>query len=164
MTDYIISDLHLHHANIIKYCQRPFKDVGHMDFTIINNWNNTVNKDDRVFFLGDLSFTVSKDLKLLNGEIIFIKGNHDKSLSTKFHQNLIITLAGQDVLLIHNPEHVPRVWKGWVIHGHTHNNEMDKYPKVNRKLKTINVCVEHWNYTPIKLSKIIEIITNEDLY
>jgi calcineurin-like phosphoesterase family protein len=63
-------------------------------------------------------------------------------------------------LLIHNPNpddnHQTQEqklklvnWHGWVIHGHVHNNEMNKYPFINGERKTINVSVELINYEPV---------------
>lgn len=158
MTTYIISDLHLKHKNIIQYCQRPFHSIDEMDYTIIHNWNSIVQPDDTVYFLGDLSLHFDESLALLNGNIIFIKGNHDKSKMVEFYDSLILELVNQKVLLIHNPADIPKNWQSWVIHGHSHNNELEQYPKINYKNKTINVCVELWDYKPIPLQTIINII------
>ncbi len=49
----------------------------------------------------------------------------------------------------------------WLIHGHTHNNELDKYPKINYKNKTINVSVELWDYKPVNIKTIMELIKND---
>ena len=46
---YFISDTHFCHSNIIKYCDRPFKDAKEMNETIINNCNNLVNNEDIVY-------------------------------------------------------------------------------------------------------------------
>ena len=40
---YFISDTHFCHSNIIKYCDKPFKDAKEIIETIINNCNNIVN-------------------------------------------------------------------------------------------------------------------------
>ena len=56
MKNWFSSDYHLGHANIIKYCERPFVDVEEMSATIIKNHNQRVKKEDTVFFLGDFCF------------------------------------------------------------------------------------------------------------
>ena len=53
MKIYIISDTHFNHENIIKYCNRPFKDINEMNDAIIDNWNRIVKKDEIVYHLGD---------------------------------------------------------------------------------------------------------------
>ena len=57
---FFISDLHLGHANIIKFDNRPFKDVDEMHTTLIKNWNKVVKDDSVVIYLGDLSFKNDK--------------------------------------------------------------------------------------------------------
>ena len=48
---FITSDLHLEHANIIKFCKRPFLNVRDMNKTLVNNWNKTIGKKDVVYYL-----------------------------------------------------------------------------------------------------------------
>ena len=55
MNTWLISDTHFDHANIIKYCNRPFKDVDEMNNTIWQNWNSVVDADDIVYHLGDFA-------------------------------------------------------------------------------------------------------------
>ena len=78
---FFTSDTHFYHGNIIRFCNRPFKDVEMMNETIISNWNNTVGQDDIVFHLGDFclggSAEWTKILDRLNGKIYLIMGNHD---------------------------------------------------------------------------------------
>ena len=50
---FFTSDTHFNHTNIIRFCNRPFKDVIHMNETIIANWNSVVGPDDIIFHLGD---------------------------------------------------------------------------------------------------------------
>ena len=50
---FFTSDTHFNHANIIKFCNRPFKDVEQMNDVMIANWNGVIGKDDTVFHLGD---------------------------------------------------------------------------------------------------------------
>lgn len=81
MTTFITSDLHFGHANIIDYCDRPFKDVDHMTEALIANWNSVVGPDDSTWILGDLVMgDREKNLehvKRLNGHKMLLPGNHD---------------------------------------------------------------------------------------
>ena len=53
--DYIISDLHLGDKGIIHFERTEFNTVEEHDAFILSQWNKTVvNKNDKVFFLGDL--------------------------------------------------------------------------------------------------------------
>ena len=78
---FFTSDTHFNHANILKFCDRPFKNVEEMNETIIVNWNKVIGKDDTVFHLGDFclggSAEWTKILDRLNGKIHLIVGNHD---------------------------------------------------------------------------------------
>ena len=158
---YLISDTHFNHANIIKYCNRPFKDVEEMDKIIIKNWNNIVRDKDIVYFLGDLVLSRKKSKKtrelinMLNGEIVIIKGNHDK-VGEKFR---IIEYEGYKFMLIHNPDSSYTFnFDGWVIHGHHHANHLDEYPFINPIKKRVNVSVEVIDYKPVSLDLIIKLI------
>lgn len=157
--NYIISDTHFNHHNVIKYSNRPFESVEQMNQTLITNWNNTVKKTDTIYILGDFVFgnkeSISKTLSQLNGKKILIMGNHDRRIK----KNPIWWLnLGFDVvhnypivyrdkyILSHEP--IEDTGRFINIHGHIHDEQIDigKY---------INVSVEHWNYTPINLDKII---------
>ena len=158
---FITSDLHLDHTNIIKYCKRPFINTEEMNKILIDNWNNTVSEKDTVYFLGDLAFgsgSKSTDywLKQLNGKIIFIKGNHDKSEKIKFHESYTLDYKNYKFLLTHEPEQVPNVWDGWAICGHHHNNKIQEYPFINKINKKINVSVELTKYRPVDIDEIIK--------
>ncbi len=81
MTTYFTSDLHIGHANIIKYCDRPFESVEEMNAALIDRWNSVVGDDDEVYLLGDVFMGRRADfemLGLLNGHIKLVPGNHDK--------------------------------------------------------------------------------------
>ena len=159
---YLISDLHLDHKNIIRYCDRPFSSVEEMNRTIIDNWNEVVEEDDFVYLVGDLAFGRRRSkmrywLKKLNGNVILILGNHDKGyLDSIVHADkCVLFYKGKKFLLIHDPKMV-NSGDDWVIHGHEHNNKPEKYPFMNGKNRTINVSVELINYTPISLDFLVD--------
>lgn len=85
MTIFFTSDTHFGHARIIELCDRPFRDVDHMNEMMIKNWNETVGPDDTVYHLGDVALgTIAESLPLvgrLNGHKILIPGNHDRIFS-----------------------------------------------------------------------------------
>lgn len=80
---YVISDHHWGHKNIIKFSNRPFDNLHHMENYMIDAWNSVVTDDDEVWHLGDISFKLNAKylvniLDRLNGKIHLIRGNHDK--------------------------------------------------------------------------------------
>lgn len=81
MTVFFSSDQHFGHANIIKYCDRPFEDVDHQTEVLISNWNSVVTEDDVVWVLGDFSFhkmtRTAEILSELKGTKFLVAGNHD---------------------------------------------------------------------------------------
>jgi len=163
---YVISDLHLDHKNIIKFCDRPFKNVDEMNEAIVKNWNKTVGKEDTVFYLGDMSYGKGSRragywLKQLNGNIVFIRGNHERLGRRIGHKQLILDYKGTRFYLIHDPALKPADWTEWLIHGHKHNSDLKGFPLLNKKNKTINVSAELLNYTPIKIDKLIKEVNLE---
>ena len=157
---FLVSDTHFDHANIIKYQNRPFKSVSEMNYELVRRWNEAVQPNDVVYFLGDLTIggghqTCAYWLKRLNGNIVFINGNHhDRGIA----DYLVTHHEGRPYLLVHDPIDAPADYEGWIIHGHCHANHLDKYPLINPKYKTVNVCVELINYTPIEFDKVHEMV------
>ncbi|MDD5311512.1 MAG: 2'-5' RNA ligase family protein [Dehalococcoidia bacterium] len=153
---YVISDLHLDHANIIEYCARPFlsSKVDEMNGVLVDNWNTTVGTGE-IYFLGDLS--LGKDSKpaghwlgKLRGKKHLIRGRHDADIRDA-REYEVVKSGRYTFLLAHDPGRLPVDWNGWVVHGHKHNNDMKNYPFINGDRKTINVCPELVNYRPVSL-------------
>ncbi|MBO0747216.1 MAG: hypothetical protein J2O47_02630 [Acidimicrobiaceae bacterium] len=75
------ADLHFGHANIIRYCDRPFTSVEAMDEGLIERWNDSVTPDDEVWLLGDFAMGgLAEHLPLaqrLAGHKVLVAGNHD---------------------------------------------------------------------------------------
>jgi calcineurin-like phosphoesterase family protein len=139
-TTYFTGDLHLGHANIIKFTGRPFQKNGvllidEMDNTLINNWNARIGDRDTVYVLGD--FCMWRDKKAperyfrrLRGRKILIAGNHDKQATlalpwaeTYPEGQRILKLSKHKLVLNHCSM---QVWidshKGsWHLFGHSHN-------------------------------------------
>jgi calcineurin-like phosphoesterase family protein len=82
MTTWFTADLHFGHANIIRYCDRPFASPDEMDDELIARWNGVVADGDTVWVLGDVALgRIDHSLSLvgqLQGRKILIAGNHDR--------------------------------------------------------------------------------------
>jgi len=162
---YVFSDPHFDHANIIRYCNRPFSSTRQMNDGLVGNWNTTVKENDTVYFLGDMVYGRERHqidywLGKLGGEIFYIRGNHDLDEITRaivIPNRYGILYGNYKFLLMHHP-YRPLGYDGWIIHGDKHNNHLDDYPLINQKNKTVNVSSELVHYTPLSLEKLISLI------
>jgi calcineurin-like phosphoesterase family protein len=160
MRSFITADLHLNHGNIIRYCQRPFRDVKEMNNCLVDNWNKTVSPGDTVYHVGDLGFRriINGELhdrkyweSKLNGNIVFIAGNHDRYIGLK---TLTINLNCEQVLIQHHPiyhkESIPGGIK-FVLCGHVHGKWVRM--RVGSTL-VMNIGTDAWDFTPVELNDI----------
>lgn len=168
MKTFIISDTHFNHKNVIEYCNRPFKNIEEMDNELINNWNNTVGKDDVIICLGDFCFGEKENIKKyaqkLNGHKILVRGNHDRRRDLYIEAgfqgcegeiiiNPDVYKNKKTIILSHKPR--PILPDNTVnIHGHIHEKtlDIDKYD-IN---KYFNVSVENIDFKPIEITEIIK--------
>ena len=58
---WVTSDTHFGHANIIKYCNRPFPDPAIMDKAIIDRHNEVVKPEDTVIHIGDFTLRSKRE-------------------------------------------------------------------------------------------------------
>ena len=139
---FVTSDAHLGHANIIKYCNRPFRNLEHMESEIIRRWNSRVKPGDVVLHIGDFSFkntpggkpgegsceNKAQDyLKKLNGNITTLRGNHDKNNGVKSHiKSVVIEFGKMEFYLTHRPEHANENYAINLV-GHVHEKWLWKY-------------------------------------
>jgi len=81
MAIYFTSDTHFGHANIIRYCNRPFTSLEAMDQALIEAINERVGPEDTLYHLGDFSFRAGDPDRyraaLRCKNIVLILGNHD---------------------------------------------------------------------------------------
>jgi calcineurin-like phosphoesterase family protein len=146
MTTWITSDTHLRHRNILEYC--PWRKtwastIEEHDLILKGSWNARVRKADLVIHLGDLALARKEDfpelLGSLNGNLILILGNHDRSAKTyrdlssiiqkriRVYSKLRLRLKGGKVLhLRHDPKLFTREEAeeaSLLLHGHFHGED-----------------------------------------
>lgn len=164
---FFISDTHFDHTNIIKYCNRPFKNVNEMNIAIVNKWNKVVRKNDIVYFLGDVTYgrhhhPIDYWFSKLNGKIFLIRGNHDTDKVTKAKEiknNFILEYKAHKFHLMHDPNRL-KSYGAWIVHGGKHNHDLENYPFINGERKSINVSAELLNYKPVDLDFILSLNLN----
>lgn len=180
-----IADWHFAHANILFFDNRPFKTTHEHDEELIRRWNASVNPCDTVYVLGDMfwcNMTTAIDvLKRLNGNIILIKGNHDRCHDARLLKcfakvcDYLEVEDGEDhIVLSHYP--IPcfkNHFYGWLhFYGHVHTSfehEMmmhDRYlmeELYDKQCRMYNVgaMLPYMNYTPRTKE---EILADGDAY
>ena len=155
MTLYATSDLHLNHGNIVKYTKRPFSNVDEMNAELVRRWNSVVKTTDTVLHLGDFCFNKKyKDFKYwssrLNGNKIFLQGNHDNHINAPV-QTCVIKYGGVDWCCGHYPEHRYK----HNLCGHVH--DLWRVKRTGHDV-IVNVGVDVWGYTPVSMSEILELV------
>lgn len=153
------ADTHFTHANVIKYCSRPFANADEMDAAMIEAWNAVVARNDIIFHLGD--FAVSRDPRTvrrifsqLNGSKHLCPGNHDSAATLKLRwakrdHIQFKTVDGVQVVMSH---YAMRVWPGQHhgainLYGHSHGN----LPATRNAL---DVGVDCWGFAPVSIDDI----------
>lgn len=175
---YLTADLHLGHENIITYCNRPFKNINHMNKVLVSNWNNLVKEEDVVYVIGDFSKSdtkidnshfVAKMLSKLNGTKHLILGNHDGlrpftyvSIGfTTVHTalNLNVTQRGEfketNWILHHDPcAAITKRDTQWIC-GHLHD-------LILSCKNVVNVGVDVWDYKPVSMDRLKAFILEKE--
>ena len=153
---FFTGDEHLDHSNVIKYCNRPFDSIEEMTEIIIRNFNEVVTPRDITVHVGDFALsgkkTVLNYIKRLNGNHIFIRGNHDRWMDRTYHEMWVKTIESQTVVACH---YALRVWPqshygSWQVYGHSHG----KLPPVGLQY---DVGVDNNDFYPVSFEQLKEI-------
>jgi len=173
MKTWFTGDMHFNHTNIIKYCNRPFRDYGEMNEEIIVNWNKRIQHDDHVYILGDFGMGSVESLctiaMRLNGKKFLIAGNHDHHLTnvsfftcfTWVKETYLLTIQDQS-----QPEGKALIWLSHYAHRvwpHKHHGAYHLYGHSHGTLpmgddRSLDVGMDVWNFSPIDWSVIKHIM------
>lgn len=176
--NYYISDLHIHHKNVIRFDNRPFADTDLMNAVLVNNWNERVTEDDHVYVLGDAFWKNEEEslkiLKELKGHLHLVRGNHDAVKGRlRFQWESIedymeVNDNGRFVILSHYP--IPfyrnQYYGAIMLYGHVHNTRewelVEKWQKevwnvgIPSRLINVGCMMPYMKYTPRTLDEILE--------
>jgi calcineurin-like phosphoesterase family protein len=145
------------------------KRADEMDEVMIAKWNNVVKPNDLVYHLGDFCFgkttqDFAKYFERLNGDIIFIKGNHDElawknsaAFVEAYDSYLEIEIRQQAITLCH---YAMRVWNrshygSWHLYGHSHGTLPGDH------MLSFDVGVDCHDFQPITFERVREIMATK---
>jgi calcineurin-like phosphoesterase family protein len=177
---WFISDHHLAHYNILRYGDRPFKDLAEMHDALVTYHNELVKPQDHVSFLGDVTIKrggrldkewFATEIRRYNGHKRLYLGNHDHwradvYLAAGFEKIYASWRCEEGFVSSHIPLH-PRSLSNATanVHGHIHQNASytpvtfeGTETKPARIIPYINVSVEAVNYRPVNKDEILAII------
>jgi len=172
MNYFFTADEHYGHTNIIKYCDRPFKNTDEMDSTIIIKHNELVNDGDTVIHVGDFTMkkyeSFIKYLCRLNGNHIFLRGSHDKWMDEQvflndkqtnnfYHEIWEQKIKGKLVVACH---YAMKTWpashyNSWQLFGHSHG-------LLKTVGKQLDVGVDTNNFYPYSFEDIKKIMDKKE--
>lgn len=181
---FFTADQHFGHANIIRFCDRPFTDPDHMREVLVSRWNEVVSAEDTVWVLGDWAMgNVQETLQVhsrLNGKKALVVGNHDKCFPgrrgfEKFQQLYLdhgfdsivdsakMVLADQEVLVSH-----------WPYVGDSHDGDRFEafrpkdtgswllhghvHEKWRQRGRMVNVGVDAWAGYPVSVDRLADLM------
>lgn len=163
------SDLHFFHRGILQFCNasRPYETVEDMNEGLIEHWNSVVGVDDVVLHLGDFSFkgkeATEAIIERLNGNIVFILGNHEKAIRNSIHDitkydYLEFRFNGVKVCCSHFPM---SCWSGAgrgsvMLFGHVHGSFQGQG-------RTVDVGFDNWGRI-IPLQEAIDFCLARNIY
>lgn len=177
MTSYYIADTHFGHANIIRFCDRPFDSVEQMNAWLIESWNARVADDDDVYVIGDFAYrsatSVKSIVEQLAGRKHLVVGNHDvKWMKTCVPEDLFAEIGhalynvdekNRRIWMCHYP---CMTWPGsryessYHVYGHIHNDKPETFwPLLRTYGRALNAGVEVNGYMPVTLEELI--VNNE---
>ena len=170
---YFTSDTHFGHENIIRYCNRPFRNAEEMNAELIRRWRETVPEDGIVFHLGDFAHGNARlwndILSALTGRKYLILGNHDmKALRQGYMgqfelvtQQMTIRVGGQAIVLNHNPFlcYGGSYRDVWQLFGHVHSGPASHTGLDHPRLRMLfplqyDVGVDNNDFCPISFAEV----------
>lgn len=147
---FFTADTHFFHQKLLydhNFAQRDFLLLDDMHETLCQNWNAVVSPTDTVYHLGDIALIAAKNtqyqqvfelLACLNGQLVFVKGNHDTRQLFKYLAKQKLTLANQQpkfvfhdvgvllktnhhqLFMTHYPLALGKSHNALNLHGHIH--------------------------------------------
>lgn len=189
---YFISDTHYTHPSILYFhpwrrdaCGITLEELQNdktaslikHDEWLINKWNNTIRKEDEVYFLGDFCLgnrvRTEEVLRQLKGRKHLIMGNHDKSLKgleryfesvsqikeVKFTNNQFKFIDPNETFCVELCHYPMLTWNRrphgtCMVHGHCHGS-LDDFNTDSKELRVdVGLDSELWGHEFVEVEKL----------
>jgi calcineurin-like phosphoesterase family protein len=161
---WLVADLHLGHANILRHDKRPFDNIDHHDVCLRAQCASVLRPGVTLWLLGDVA-TNKKDLEAFmfvarprGGRIILIRGNHDDKAAWTYRDQFDEAYEARYVRVdkdvkMYLSHYAHRVWRNshhgsYHFHGHSHG----ALPRLGRSMDVGAPCV---GYKPICLTECV---------
>lgn len=174
------SDMHFGHANILRYCDRPFPNVDQMNASMIHMFMDALNSDSILINLGDVTMNDKYlwALRKVPGTHVLVPGNHDsiwpahKKFKTAWnhyaeHFNMIMPIHTKIILdgVEFLASHLPYTGDAYGEDKHTRFRPEDKgIPLITGHVHNawkyeghqFNVGVDMNDFEPVPASRVLE--------
>jgi calcineurin-like phosphoesterase family protein len=167
---WFIADLHLGHASVLRYDNRPFDDIDKHDSALTVNCAGYGKPNRTLWLLGDVALRKRDLTFFMNlvkpawGRVMLVRGNHDDKVAWR-HRSLFdeayeahYLRANPDVK-VYLSHYAHRVWRNshhgsYHLHGHSHGALL----QWGRSMDVGANCV---GYHPVSLTEIVGRLSTE---
>ena len=195
---WFVSDTHFGHVSILYFhplrreaCGVTLEElqsdknsaIAKHDQWLINKWNETVRKQDTVYFLGDFCLKnkeyTENILRQLKGKKFLIRGNHDKSLNglenyfewvgdikeAKFTNNQFKFIDPNETFCVEMCHFPMLTWNRrphgtCMVHGHSHGNANNVNELTGELRVDVGLDNQYWDYNFVELEQLYNYFRN----
>ena len=195
---WFVSDTHFGHVSILYFhplrreaCGVTLEElqsdknsaIAKHDQWLINKWNETVRKQDTVYFLGDFCLKnkeyTENILRQLKGKKFLIRGNHDKSLNglenyfewvgdikeAKFTNNQFKFIDPNETFCVEMCHFPMLTWNRrphgtCMVHGHSHGNANIINELTDELRVDVGLDNQYWDYNFVELEQLYNYFRN----
>lgn len=195
---WFVSDTHFGHVSILYFhplrreaCGVTLEElqsdknsaIAKHDQWLINKWNETVRKQDTVYFLGDFCLKnkeyTENILRQLKGKKFLIRGNHDKSLNglenyfewvgdikeAKFTNNQFKFIDPNETFCVEMCHYPFLSWNRrphgtCMVHGHSHGNANNVNELTGELRVDVGLDNQYWDYNFVELEQLYNYFRN----
>jgi calcineurin-like phosphoesterase family protein len=186
---WVTSDHHFGHGEhgspgILGFRDHNYQSIKEHDDDLIRRWNSVVKPGDTVWYVGDMFFYYPLQVALsirrrLNGDIHFLKGNHDgiahkcwkkygEEMFSSFRRGWVLQplVTNRRTVYLNHYRDLSEEMHGnghehlfpetdWLLHGHTHSkSELSCVLGPNKR--KFHVGIDAHDLTPIRLDYVLD--------